>query len=345
MSTRCTTSSTFPKAPRILAVCLNPAWQKTLVFPHVTAGAVNRAEEMRECGGGKGVNLARALVLRGDAVAVALFAGGTTGAALLEELARTGVDTLAVSTSVATRVCTSVVDRKQSQVTELIEPSGRITDSELARMRTLLADEAPRAAGVAICGTCPPGVPDTLYIAVAESAQNAGIPVLLDGYRNVSGILEGPGVDILKINADELRALSGCDDLQNAAEHCLKHFRISWLAITDGKHPAWLFGADSAWHIPQPDLRVVNAIGAGDCCSGVFLRAFLECAAVASDAAVADAFARALACANATCLTNIPASFRKDDLNRLEKLLRPERMPWPRNGESEPSFCECARDN
>ena len=45
----------------VLAVCPNPAWQKTLCFEHYRAGEVNRASRVQENGGGKGVNLARVL--------------------------------------------------------------------------------------------------------------------------------------------------------------------------------------------------------------------------------------------------------------------------------------------
>jgi tagatose 6-phosphate kinase len=303
----------------MLSICLNPAWQKTLLFEDVALGMVNRAQAMHECGGGKGVNLARALRLAGEPLHLALFAGGTTGDRLLAELAQSGIAVTVVQTAAKTRTCTTVVSQLTGGVTEFIEPSGEIAPKELRAMRQRLHAAVKKATGVAICGTLPPGVPEELYGDIVRDGRAAGVPVLLDGYRGVRPALEA-GPTVLKINADELRHLTGRANLEDAALECLALRPVEMLAITDGPRPAFLFTRHDSWQFDQPPLRIRNAIGAGDCASAIFLRELI------AKTAPAEAFRRALAAANASCLTDTPSLFDPKDASAIGAQIQPKRL-------------------
>lgn len=294
----------------MLSVCLNPAWQKTLFFETFVQGNVNRAVEMRECGGGKGVNVARALRILGEHPQVALFAGGAPGDQLLAELERNGCESLAVPTQGSTRTCTTLIDRVSGRVTELIEPAAAVRPGEVAAMKRFLRDAVPQADGVAICGTFPPGVPEHCYAEIVRLARAGGRPVLLDGYQQVRPALEA-GPTALKINAGELRHLTGRTNIEDAALECLAHYPLALLAVTDGPAAAWLFTRDHAWEFQQPTLPVRSAIGAGDCASAVLLRGLV------AGLPPRDAFHQALAAANASCLTDLPAQFDPADAEEL----------------------------
>ncbi len=303
----------------MLSVCLNPAWQKTLFFDTFATGAVNRAVELRECGGGKGVNVARALRILGEPVQVALFAGGTSGDLLLAELKREGSEPRAVPTQGATRTCVTVIDRASGQVTELIEPSETIRPKEMAAMKRLLHDAAARADGVAICGTFPPGVPETCYADIVLAARAAGCPVLLDGYRQVRPALAA-GPTILKINAEEIRHLTGRVNLEDAAFDCLTQYPLQMLAITDGPRPAFLFTRQASWQFDQPPLAVRSAIGAGDCATAVLLRELI------AGHPPQEAFRSALAAANASCLTEQPSYFQPEEAEALRQRIKLKKL-------------------
>ena len=286
----------------MLSVCLNPAWQKTLVFDEFAHGTVNRARQLLQCGGGKGVNLARAVRTLGESPEVALFAGGGAGDLLLAELAGQGIGAVAVRTEAETRTCTTVLDRKTGQITELIEPSGEVHPDEVAEMEERLSRVVCRSDCVAICGTLPPGITPRIYAKVVRTARKAGLPILLDGYLDVRAALhEGP--TILKVNAAELRHLAGRANLEDAALECLAQFPLDLLAVTDGPQPALLFSRHDSWQLRQPELPVRNAIGAGDCASGALLLATVR------GMRPPDAFRYALAVANASCLTDTPGTF------------------------------------
>jgi len=294
----------------MLSICLNPAWQKTLFFETFAPGAINRAFELRECGGGKGVNVARALRILGEPVQVALFAGGATGDLLLAELEREGSEPLTVPTQSATRTCVTVIDGVSGQVTELIEPSAPVRPKEMTAMRRLLRTAAAKADGVAICGTFPPGVPESCYADIVQAAREAGRPVLLDACRQVRPALAA-GPDVLKINAEEIRHLTGRINLEDAAFDCLTHYPLQMLAVTDGPRPAFLFTRRGNWQFDQPALAVRSAIGAGDCASAVMLRDLI------AGCPPQEAFRHALAVANASCLTDQPSCFRPEEAEAL----------------------------
>jgi len=93
------------------------------------------------------------------------------------------------------------------------------------------------------------------------------------------------------------------------------------LAVTDGAAPAVLFtmvadGSLRKWRFAVPAVKAVNAIGAGDVCTGVFAfklasagwsaRASAETGAVG----LCDAFSWGLAAASARC-----TSLRPDELS------------------------------
>ncbi len=317
-----------PVRPGLLAVGLNPAWQKTLFFRRLQPGAVNRAGRIREEASGKGINFAHAVLQAGGRAQVAQFAGGATGARLTADLDARGIPHLSIPVAGATRVCSTLLSQEDRVTTELIEPSADIAAAEFAALRAAVLARIPGAAGVAVCGTFPPGVPMSFAVEIAAAARSCGIPLLLDAYRGVAPVLEA-GVEILKINAAELRELTGTPDLDSAAATLMaRHPGTGCLAVTDGSGPARLFLPGSAWEFRLPHLDgVVNPIGAGDCTSGVFLLRLTQAAAGHSTPpsgtgrpctprlaalpaeAVAEAFREALACACASCLEEQPAAF------------------------------------
>ena len=292
----------------VLAVSLNSAWQKTLNFPTVHCGGVNRAVECHGAGGGKGVNVARVFRLLNEPVALAAFAGGSTGQLLCEELRQSGVRQLVVESAGPTRCCYTVIDRERGEATELIEPSAPISQEETNALMTLLAQSMREFSAVALCGSLPPGVPDDIYAQIARLAHASGVPVVLDAVKSLDAVLR-EGVTLLKINHSELRQLStGNSMLQCAAALLARYPNLRWLAVTDGPEPAGFFSRNGSWSITLPRLEhIVSPIGGGDCATAIMTR-FIATGNTC-DADAARAFGHACACASASCLTDTPSVF------------------------------------
>ena len=215
-----------------LAICLNPAWQKILTFAHLTHGEVNRAVKLSQCGGGKGVNVARVYRLFGWPITLATFIGGETGQLLKKELQTNGTTPLLQETSVVTRCCTSLISADNHEVTELIEPSSAILPRECAELLEKTLAIIPHQGAVVLSGSMPPGVTEEFCTAVAKRAAESGVPFVLDAVKGIEGALTA-GVFILKINASELRQLTQKEDLAEAARALLDRFpALANLAIT-----------------------------------------------------------------------------------------------------------------
>jgi len=305
-----------------LAVCLNPAWQKTLIFSRLQPGEVNRARRVHECGGGKGVNVARVFRRLGLPVAVAAFAGGYPGQRLRGEFGELGVENIVIDVAATTRCCFTVISEDDSVVTELIEPSGTVTAREAKALQMLINGQIQRFGAVALSGTVPPGISGEFYASIAREAALHGVPVLLDAVKDIAATLQA-GVTILKINAAELRELGGADDIAESARRLFGRFAaLAWLAVTDGPRPARLFSPRRSWRFTLPTLpRVISAIGGGDCTAAILCRRLAE-KTTAPDELMTDFYAEALACASASCLTDTPAVFDPSEARKIRAAIR-----------------------
>ena len=291
-----------PRDISILAVGLNPAWQKTMLFDTLAPGRVNRATEIFEMASGKGVNFAVAAAAAGAECAVAQFTGGDTGKRFRRDLEKRGVETIDRTVAPETRTCVTLVEKGNPDVTELIEPSGAVSDNDAAWLLERILDEIAKRSGVAICGTAPPGVPTTFLLKIAETAENHGVPLLLDAYKDTAPILESGAVEVLKINRAETAALTGLDSIEEGANALAEKHSIPVVAVTDGPNPAFIRTNEYAALLHPPKTKCLNPIGAGDVVSAVLFAGLLQ------GLPPENAFENALRAGSKSCESILPAN-------------------------------------
>jgi fructose-1-phosphate kinase PfkB-like protein len=208
----------------------------------------------------------------------------------------------------------TVLPQDDGTMTELIEPSGAVSPSELTAMRELLTREMGAFGGVALSGSLPPGVPDSFYADVATLALDRAL-VLLDAWSKVAVPALEAGVSVLKINVHELAELTGCTDLEEGTRACLERYPVQAVAVTCGPDPAVLVTRRTAWRVPVPEAtHVVSPLGAGDVVAGVMLHDLVSGTAADPrsrewDQRVLRAFALGLGCASASAQTASPSEF------------------------------------
>ena len=299
---------------RVLAVGLNPAWQKSLFFDGLRFGEVNRASEAHAMASGKGINFLRAARTWGGAEAVVVQpVGGYTGRLIRDSLREEGLVALSVPVEAPTRTCTTLICGKSTSATEIIEPSGELFREEVEQLKSQIALELERSDALALCGTYPPGISPEFYAWAAASARTAGKPVILDAYKGIHQTLEG-GVDFLKINRAELTALTGSADMIESLQLLRRNGSPAVLAVTDGGDDAFLADSEGIWMFSLPPVEpFTNPIGAGDTCTAVMFLEFL------AGRAPEEAFACGLAAASASCMTSFPAVYSRTDAERLRK--------------------------
>ena len=285
------------KKPLILAVGANPAWQKVLQFNHLQLDAVNRAEGMWAFASGKGVNFVRAARNWGAADGELLqFAGGDNGRLLLDDLEKEQLAVKSFATSIPTRCCITCLSDHDNSMTELIEPSQAPSEAVQQQALDYIAEQITAVDGMALCGQLPSGMPIDFYVKCAGLAAENQKLLLIDSWKNIVPVLQTSCNAVLKINADELRALTGINEISVALKMLFESYALQAVAITDGAKTAYFATRDNCWQYTVPKLAyVVNPVGSGDTASAVLLSELL------AGNAPEKAFGCALAAASANC--------------------------------------------
>eukprot|EP00545_Synedropsis_sp_CCMP1620_P009341 CAMPEP_0119003460 /NCGR_PEP_ID=MMETSP1176-20130426/575_1 /TAXON_ID=265551 /ORGANISM="Synedropsis recta cf, Strain CCMP1620" /LENGTH=399 /DNA_ID=CAMNT_0006955065 /DNA_START=77 /DNA_END=1276 /DNA_ORIENTATION=- len=296
-------SSSSPGSTTVI-VGLNGALQKRFVLggnANLVPGNVHRAAQIQTGIGGKGQDVAISLAcLDFPDMQLAQFVGsgpeGDTVLQLLKDrIGGEAATALSLRTKSPMRTCTTIVASDES--TELVEPSGIVTDEEKEEfLEQLKSSCGSPIAAICIMGSMPPGLPEDMYasmyetMAAASSSSTAPLCVIdsvvgLD--TMLSAIAKTKGPAILKINASELCKLAGVakssseaggialDELVEAVDTFMEKYSavLDGLALTDGKHPAHLVsftdddGSRDIYKITVPSLdptAVLYPIGAGD---------------------------------------------------------------------------------
>eukprot|EP01127_Copromyxa_protea_P017420 TRINITY_DN5300_c0_g2_i4.p1 TRINITY_DN5300_c0_g2~~TRINITY_DN5300_c0_g2_i4.p1 ORF type:complete len:248 (-),score=49.64 TRINITY_DN5300_c0_g2_i4:123-866(-) len=232
--------------PACLVIGWNPAYQKVLSFTELQKGGVNRATSLHKDVGGKGQQVAKALHFYRESTPIFLaqFLGGQTGEWIQQFLSTLGFQQLTVHVTSETRTCTTLLAKDET--TEIIDPSDPVTPEEVEKMEQLISEHIEKVSAIIISGTYPPGVPASGYASVVLKKKE-GTFVLLDGYKGVDETLATGKVDVLKINAHELKALTLTETIQDGANALFSKYTLPWVAITDGKDSAALLGNDGSY--------------------------------------------------------------------------------------------------
>ena len=300
---------------RITALGPNPAWQKTLFFERFRYGAINRAREMQTFPAGKGINFCRAAACHGRVFAQLIqFAGGENGEKVRAELAAEGMPVFSVPTAAPTRCCTTCLCLETQTMTEVIEPSFAANAAEVEALLEQFDNRLRESDAGAFCGTLPTGTDPMLYPRAAAIAAGHGKPLLIDSYQNLRPVFESDAELWLKINTDELRAMTGVEDVCGGLAKVFDSSAVKLAAITDG--PGKAFASDGrrivSYELPALE-RIVNPIGCGDTASAVWASELL----CGTDPF--EAFRRALAAASANCLSAFPGSFSPADADAIAR--------------------------
>jgi len=261
-----------------LPICLNPVIQKTLVFPSLAKGEVNRTPEHRVDVAGKGVCCSRVLGQLGKEAIHLTQLGGPTRDWFLAMCAADGVDVRWVESGSDIRFCTTIIDRAEGSATELVEEAMPV-EAETAR-RLLEAYDAllPRVSTVMLSGTKAGGFPASIMPELARRAAAAGKKIVLDikgrdlldclPYRpllvkpNLEELLQtyAPG----SMPAGEEPEEGAMRDLVARVGREYKESHDTWLVVTRGSRPTLYWDGAGLRECPVLPIEAINPIGSGD---------------------------------------------------------------------------------
>ena len=252
----------------IYTLTLNPAIDRELQVAELELHGVMHANSSKINYGGKGINVSRGLAAIGTKSTALGFVGGPTGEMLTQEMANLGVLTDFVHISGETRTNFSIVDKTPIQFIKVNEPGPKIDTQECHELITKIRKLARPGDLWALCGSIPPGIPDSIYADIIQEIQSLGGKALLD--TSGPALTHGcnPNLFLVKPNAAEASALTGLridstEDALNAVSSILQT-GVKHVIITQGKQGALLSNQEGTWIADAPAITKRNDVGAGD---------------------------------------------------------------------------------
>ncbi len=297
---------------RILAVCLNPTFQRTVLLPGLDKGEVNRAENVRVDAAGKGIHVARVInQLGGDSVHLTHLGPGKD-----EFLGLCEADDLSIvwrESSSRIRTCITLLDRQEHSTTEIIEPTNPVEASTVSSIINAFKEELQGVEMVVLSGSKAPGYPVDLFADFCGIAAKEGVPILADyrGDELVGSLIHNPAV--VKINLVEFCAtflkdieVSEADDSAalSAVEAKLRELSsgpTDWV-ITRGAREIYCASRGEISTVTPETIVPVNTVGSGDSLAGGM--AF----ALVSGASLVDAVTEGARCGGLNALQLKPGS-------------------------------------
>lgn len=261
----------------ITAVCMNPAFDRTVTVDALMPGRVNRIRDARTDMGGKGVNVvvvARRLGLEAQCVGCMGREGAERFAAMMD---KEGLPHSFLTIPGTLRTNTKVVSLDGSGVTELNEPGAALAADTLEQFFRLAEEAAGHSSMAVVTGSLPPGCPEGTYRALI---RRMGVPCILDvgGRELLLGAEAGPL--LVKPNIHELEAALG-ERLSARAEVVRGARKLLALGaqnalISMGGDGALMVTTEGAWYALPVPVEVKSTVGAGDAMVGGVLAGLSE---------------------------------------------------------------------
>jgi tagatose 6-phosphate kinase len=296
---------------RVVVVTPNPAIDVTYGVADQTPGETHRVASVQRRPGGKGINVARALLALGHDPVNVLPLGGSSGAWIAAELAALGQAASVTPVAGLTRTCVAVTD-PHGHPTVYNEPGPVVGPAE---WHALLADTARLLADaqlLVVSGSLPGGTDVAVIGELVAVAKAVNVAVLLDVSGASLATAARAGADILKPNAQELLEATGETDL-DAAISALRALGAGLVVVSRGTDG--LVATDDAGSYSAAAVAGVagNPTGAGDAATAGLAAALLD------GHSVADALRWAAALGAAAVLRPVAGEV---DLDAFHRFLR-----------------------
>ncbi len=297
----------------IYTVTLNPALDRTLYVEGLKTEQPNRIHKEARYAGGKGIDVARALLAMGVPSIALGFIGGFDGKEFEGRLLNEGIacDFTRMSGEIRTNII--IQDESTEHETVLLAQGPEIQPVELMDF----VEKLERLSGIdflVISGSLPRGLTPTVYERMVRIGNNKGVRTLLDtsGEALSYGIRAHP--TIIKPNRRELNELAGTElqDIPAIVRYCQTlQDRVSVILVSLGPGGIVMVESDRALHAKPPEVEVKSTIGAGDCAVAGFIKGLV------SKESLSDCLRRAVASGTAATLNPGTGLCRCQDIDQL----------------------------
>jgi tagatose 6-phosphate kinase len=256
----------------IRVIGANPAMDRISTWPPLRLDDVNRAATVSVVPGGKGFNVARAVIRLGEPATAYGFLGGHVGEQLREMISADGVQDRHTTIAAGTRVCFIVVEPQMARATVLNEPGPAVTDDETQLLLAALRSDIKRGDLVLLSGSLPDSVDVATVGQIVAIGNAAGARTLVDIHSQALRVAADAQPWMLKCNRRELLELIDAPDPDAdaspaelaAAMQRLRGRGIEVVVVSMGAQGALLADAEGVVHARVPAIEQVNPTGSGD---------------------------------------------------------------------------------
>jgi 1-phosphofructokinase family hexose kinase len=309
----------------LLIITPNPALDRTMIFPGLRLGGVQRTDDVLVAAGGKGLNVARAARSLGQPAMVCAPLGGLTGELLAQLAVAEGLHgRWSRHAAGETRTCILLVDPQGGDATALNESGPPLGAADWAGFAAEALAAAADAALCLVSGSMPRGVAPAALGDLLGALAAAGRRAIVDtsGAPLLAALAARPyGV---KVNAAELGAALGRAVAEVAgAAGALAELRAAGLglaAVSLGERGALAADESGIWWACPPPIVSVSSIGCGDSLLAGLASGLLR------GAALPEALRLGVACGSADALTVGGGLIDMAQVERIAAATRVERL-------------------
>lgn len=256
-------------SPRLATVTLNGTLDRVLLVPDLLPGKAQDAIEQVILPSGKGLNVARAAKALGcDVLATGLLAG-SCGEWIGHLVEQAGLHSrFYVLPFGESRTSTILVDpvRKQTTVVHDFGPS--VPAALWPTIRAHIVSAVSGYTWVALCGSCPDGLPDTCCQELCNDMQAQGHQVCIDARDEWLAAAIAARPFLVKCNHHEAAQVLGCTiDTPTKACYAARAWierGVRHVVISLGKQGAVAVEARGAWQVTAAQIDELSAVGSGD---------------------------------------------------------------------------------
>lgn len=266
----------------IITVTPTPAIDVTYTVEDLPVGAQIRSQTVLKEASGKAINVSAALAQQGFAThAIVAVSSDAVGDAWLNLALAYTFPVDSVPVTAGTRLNTTIKDASGT-TTRVNEPVAPFTDDDVraivARVEEVLSDTS--AEWVVCSGSLPPDNAERLLADLARVAHAAGAKLAVDSSGAGLSCAVQVGVDLLKPNDEELRALVDrplrtVPDIEAATADLARSSHATVLTTLGGEGAVASDGTRTV-RVPSETITVANTAGAGDATLAGFLAASLS---------------------------------------------------------------------
>ena len=191
----------------------NPSVDRLHSVEVLRPGQIHRPSSVVMLPGGKGINVARAIVALGGDAHVLGILGGHSGSWIAEAAAREGIRGTFAWSSSETRTSISVAQsaRPGEPLTEFYEPAPPVAAEVWSELEARVAEVVAGASLLCVCGGLIAGAPLAAYNRAVDLAHAAGRAVAIDSHGDAFAAALKAGPELVKVNALEAAEALGLE--------------------------------------------------------------------------------------------------------------------------------------